>query len=87
MDAIELLRGQTKKAWEWLETTIDDVTEEQANWQPSGTANPIGANYAHLLITADAGFNTQLLGGMPDGYEVQGSDRPQRDASCGRWLA
>jgi hypothetical protein len=65
MDAIELLRWQTKKAWEWLETTISGITEEQANWQPTGTANPIGANYAHLMITADAGFNTQLLCGMP----------------------
>jgi len=65
MDAIELLRWQTKKAWDWLETTIDDVTESQANWQPGGTANSIGANYAHMLITADAGFNTQLFGGMP----------------------
>jgi hypothetical protein len=65
MDAIDLLRWQTKKAWECLETTTSDVTEEQANWQPAGTANPIGANYAHLMITADAGFNTQLFGGMP----------------------
>jgi hypothetical protein len=59
------LRWQTKNAWECLETTTSDVTEEQANWQPAGTANPIGANYAHLMITADAGFNTQLFGGMP----------------------
>jgi len=65
MHAIGLLRWQTKTAWEWLETTIGDITEEQANWRPGGTANPIGANYAHLVITADAGFNTQLLGGMP----------------------
>lgn len=65
MDAIELLRWQTRKAYEWLEETISDITQEQANWQPAGTANPIGANYAHVMITADAGFNTQLFGGMP----------------------
>lgn len=65
MDAIELLQWQSKKAFDWLEETIEDITEEQANWAPPGTANPIGANYAHLMITADAGFNTQLFGGMP----------------------
>lgn len=65
MDAIELLRWQTNMASAWLESTVEDVTEEQANWQPGGTANSIAANYAHLMITADAGFNSQLLGGMP----------------------
>jgi hypothetical protein len=65
MDAIELLRWQTSTAWDWLDETVGDITEEQANWRPAGTANPIGANYAHLMITADAGFNSQLLGGMP----------------------
>jgi hypothetical protein len=65
MDAIELLRWQGQKTWDWLEEVVEDVTEEQANWVPGGTANPIGANYAHLVITADAGFNSQLFGGMP----------------------
>jgi hypothetical protein len=65
MDAIELLRWQSKMAFEWLDLTLEDVTEEQANWQPDGTANSIASNYAHLVITADAGFNSQMFGGMP----------------------
>jgi hypothetical protein len=65
MDARDLLRYQIRDCYAWLEMTLDDITEEQANWQPPGVANPIGATYAHLMITADAGFNSQLHGGMP----------------------
>ena len=65
MDAIDLLRQQTKGAWDWLESILADINEEQANWQPGGTANSISAGYAHLVVTADNGFNTQLKGQMP----------------------
>jgi hypothetical protein len=65
MDAIDLLRQQTEAAWAWLESILADVSEEQANWQPGGTANSITAGYAHLVVTADNGFNTQLKGQMP----------------------
>lgn len=65
MDAIDLLRWQVKQTYAWLEMTLRDISQEQANWQPPGVANPIGATYAHLMITADAGFNSQLHGGMP----------------------
>jgi hypothetical protein len=65
MDAIELLRRQIPESYDWLELTVSDVTQDQANWRPPGTANSIASTYAHLMITADAGFNTQLHGGMP----------------------
>ena len=65
MDALDLLRYQIKECYAWLEMTLSDISQEQANWQPPGIANPIGAVYAHLMITADAGFNSQLHGGMP----------------------
>lgn len=65
MDAIDLLRQQIKESYDWLELVVGDITQEQANWRPSGTANCIGATYAHAMITADAGFNSQLQGGMP----------------------
>ena len=60
MDAIDLLRYQTKLAYSWLEMTVSDVTEDQANWQPAGIANPIGATYAHIFMTADEDFNIHL---------------------------
>jgi hypothetical protein len=65
MDAIDLLRWQTRETSAWLEMTLADVTQEQANWRPPGVANSIGSTYAHLVITADAGFHSQLHGGMP----------------------
>ncbi len=52
-------------AYAWLEMTLEDISEEQANWLPPGTMNPIGAIYAHLMIGADTGLNCQLHGGMP----------------------
>jgi hypothetical protein len=65
MDAIDLLRSQVKTAWDWLEMTLEDVTQEQANWQPPGTAHSIGALYAHTMMGADLGMNAQLRGQSP----------------------
>ena len=65
MDALDLLRHQVKQSYAWLELMVSDVSQKQANWHPPGTANSIGAVYAHLMITADVGFNSQLHGGMP----------------------
>jgi len=53
MDAIELLRWQCRRTYEWLELTVSDVTPEQARWRPPGMANSIAANYAHAVIWAD----------------------------------
>jgi hypothetical protein len=63
MDAIDLLRFQVGQAQAWLEMTVSDITEEEANWQPPGIANSIGATYAHLIITADEDVNMLLYGG------------------------
>jgi hypothetical protein len=48
MGEIDFVRRETTLAWTWLETTVSDVTPEQANWLPPGTANSIGATYIHL---------------------------------------
>ena len=40
---------------------IDDVTPEQASWNPPGVANPLGATYAHAICGLDAVPN-DLLG-------------------------
>jgi DinB superfamily len=50
---VEVLRRQSTKAWSWFEDTVSDVTAEQANWWPPGTANSIGATYLHVVINAD----------------------------------
>jgi len=62
-DAIGLLRFQVRQTWDWLDLTLSDVTEEQANWQPPGIANSIAASYAHTMIAADEDFNQVMAGG------------------------
>lgn len=65
MDVIDLLRHQVRDTYAWLEMTLEDVSEAQANWNPPGTANSIAAVYAHTIIAADVGFSTQIHGIMP----------------------
>jgi hypothetical protein len=54
---VDVLRRQSKQAWEWFEETLSDVTAEQANWWPTGTANSIGATYLHVVINTDVEIN------------------------------
>jgi hypothetical protein len=65
MDALEFLRDQVRTAWDWLETLVSDVTQEQANWWPSGVANSIGANYLHVVINPDVEINRLMYGHTP----------------------
>jgi hypothetical protein len=63
VDAVDVIRHATRRAWGWLEhTVVVDVTEEQANWRPPGTANTIGATYAHTIVTADEDINRVMYG-------------------------
>ena len=63
--APDFLREQAVSAWDWLETTVSDVTEDQANWWPPGTANSIGATYLHVVINPDVEINRLLYGREP----------------------
>ena len=36
---VDVLRRQARKAWNWFEETVADVTAEEANWWPPGNAN------------------------------------------------
>jgi hypothetical protein len=62
---IDFLGDQVRAAWEWLETTVGDVTDQQANWWPPGTANSIGATYLHVVINSDVEINRLLYGHVP----------------------
>src|SRR5689334_9852198 len=42
-----------------------DVTAEQADWAPPGTATPLGASYAHAITSEDLIINGMLRGGTP----------------------
>jgi len=62
---IEVLRRLASRTWEWFEETVADVTSEQANWWPPGTANSIGTNYLHVVINADVETNRLVVRKSP----------------------
>ncbi|MSQ06599.1 MAG: DinB family protein [Dehalococcoidia bacterium] len=62
MDAIGLLREQFKAGHQWLEGTMQGVTPRQLSYAPAGKANPIGANYAHIVFSEDGLVNGLLAG-------------------------
>jgi hypothetical protein len=53
MDAVELLQKSLADAFDILGQVAADLTQEQADWQPPGIANPIGATYWHTISGAD----------------------------------
>jgi hypothetical protein len=59
---ISLIRDQLKGAHELLEATMAGVTDEDARWVPPGAALPIGATYAHIVLSED-GAVQGLMGG------------------------
>lgn len=48
-----MLRESLQHAHEIFEGTMQGVTDEVAHWQPAGKALPIGAAYAHAVISED----------------------------------
>ena len=65
MNAVSLIREQVQQAHELLAATMADVTQEQAQWIPPGTANPLGATYVHAVVSQDAAIHAVLQGSAP----------------------
>jgi len=65
MDTVALLRDQLKDAHSLLEAVMADVTPEAAHWIPPGQANPVGATYAHVVLTEDRIINGAIQRGRP----------------------
>ena len=65
MNVIGALRESIQWGYQLLEMVMADVTDEQARWAPPGVANPIGALYAHALLSVDGIVNGMLKGGAP----------------------
>ncbi len=65
MDSISYLREDMRWTHEWLEATMQDVTQEQLDWHPPGKANPLGATYAHSVVSEDAIVHHLLVGDLP----------------------
>jgi hypothetical protein len=64
-NAISLLREQRETVNELMEGMVDDVTPEPAHGIPPGVAMPIGAAYAHVVVSQDGVVNGMLQGGVP----------------------
>ncbi len=60
MEAKKLILEQIKKSHELLEGTMEGVDGKLAGWVPPGKANPIGATYAHLVMSEDMIVNRRL---------------------------
>jgi hypothetical protein len=65
MGPAAILREQFREAHRWLDLTIEGVTPEQLHWAPPGTANPIGATYAHIVLGEDLMVNGMVRGAPP----------------------
>jgi hypothetical protein len=50
---------------------MQDMTDEQFNWRPCGTVNPIGATFIHM-VGAEDDFIQAVLQHKPPYWEAQG---------------
>jgi hypothetical protein len=53
VNTLEFLNYSVKSTFDMLRDVASDLTQEQADWQPPGCANPIGATYWHALSSCD----------------------------------
>lgn len=65
MNTVELLQHSLGNAFGILGQVTADLTQEHADWQPPGLANPIGATYWHTLSGADDVVYRWALGQEP----------------------
>ena len=62
MQAIEVVRANLADAHWLLEATVAGLSADHVHWAPPGTANTIGATYAHVVGSEDAFVQSTLLG-------------------------
>ena len=62
METIEFIRQLLTAVRRQTDETMKDMTVEQFNWTPPGTANPISAIFVHFLNSEDAFVQTQMQG-------------------------
>jgi hypothetical protein len=67
MDALALLRQQLRDAHATLERTVGGLGPAELAWVPPGTANPIGATFAHVVVAEDVLVHAVFAGGAPLG--------------------
>ena len=67
MNTVELLQFSFKNACDILGGVTADLTQEQADWEPPGTANPAGATYWHVVAGVDQALCGWGMGQPPLG--------------------
>lgn len=65
MNGVTVLQMCMQHARQWMAGTMNGVTDEQAHHTPPGIANPLGATYAHLVVSEDMLVNGLLRGQPP----------------------
>jgi len=65
MNTVELIQYSLDNAFGILGQVVSDLTQEQADWAPSGIANPIGATYWHTVSSVDDIVHKWIRGEEP----------------------
>ena len=71
MRVSDYVRAQVAGALRLGDSAMKDVTEEQFNWLPPGTANPVRATFLHMISTED-NFVQALIQGKPRTWDLGG---------------
>lgn len=71
MDVIEYIRHQVQTQRRLCGATIQGMTEEQFNWSPPGTANPIRTTLLHMIAAEDNHIQ-HVVQGLPLVWETGG---------------
>lgn len=70
MDVKTYIQQQMANARRQVDAVVKDITDEQFNWSPPGTINPISAILIHMLVSEDYFIQT-ILQGKSRCWEVQ----------------
>ncbi len=69
MEVVDYIQRQIASARRLCDAAMDSTTEEQFNWTPPGTANPIRASFMHYVGGEDLFVQTYFQG-KPRIYET-----------------
>jgi hypothetical protein len=71
MDVKTYIQQQMANAHHQIDVGMENITEEQFNWLPPGTINPVSAILVHVLGGEDF-FIQAVIQGKPRCWDVQG---------------
>jgi hypothetical protein len=69
MNTVELLQYSIGFAFDVLDQVTADLTQEQVDWTPPGTASSIGSIYSHLVTYLDFFVHEMCIGQKYEGFQ------------------